>query len=79
MGLGFRVAPVPSGATSGYRMAFQVPFGWEPYPLPARLFVFLGLGRRVIPSDDTGRTWEGFISWPRLQIHLIHTGGFHYT
>ena len=47
-GFGFRIAPAPSGSTSGYRMVFHVPFGLEPYPLPARLFFFAGLGGRLV-------------------------------
>ena len=80
-GLGFRIAPAPPGATGGYRAVIHVPVGLEPYPLPARLFVFLGLGRRVVPSGDNGffRWWESFITWPQLQIYLRHTGGFHWT
>ena len=80
-GLGFRVVPVPSGAKGGYRAVIHVPVGLEPYPLPARLFVFLGLGRRVVPSGYNGfwRWWESFITWPQLQIYLRHTGGFHWT
>lgn len=80
-GLGFRVAPVPPGATGGYRVVIHVPVGVEPYPLPARLFVFVGFGKRVVPSSDEGlfRWWESFITWPQLQVYLRHTGGFHWT
>ncbi len=80
-GLGFRLAPPPPGATGGYRAVIHVPVGFEPYPLPARLFVFVGLGKRVVPSGYSGffRWWESFVTWPQLQIYLKHTGGFHWT
>lgn len=80
-GLGFRVAPAPPGATGGYRAVIHVPVGIEPYPLPARLFIFVGFGKRVAPSDYSGifRWWESFVTWPQLQIYLRHTGGFHWT
>ena len=81
VGAGVRMAPIPSGSTRGYRTVFQFPFGWEPYPLPARAFVYFGLGRRLVPSGENGLSsqWEFFVPWPQLQIYLKHTGGFFHT
>ena len=81
IGVGFWVASPPPGATTGYRAVFHVPVGREPYPLPARLFLLPGLGKRVVPSDDgaTSTRWQWLIPRPMLQLYLIHTGGFHWT
>jgi len=81
VGAGFRFAPIPSRATKGYRAVIHFPVGWERYPFPARGFVYLGLGRRPGSSRENGRSsqWELFVPWPKLQIYVKHTGGFHYT
>ena len=80
-GVGFRFAPIPSGSAKGYRTVVHFPVGWEPYPFPARAFVYLGLGRRPGSSGENGRSsrWEFFVPWPKLQIYVKHTGGFHQT
>lgn len=81
-GVGLRFAPAPPGSNSGYRMVFHVPVvGWEPYIVPGRLFVHLGLGERLVPSGGNGFSsqWRFFIPWPQLQLYLKHTGGFFYT
>lgn len=80
-GVGFRLAPIPFGSRKGYRAVLHVPVGWEPYPLPVRGFVYLGLGRRPgSPGENGGSSpWEFFVPWPKLQIYVKHTGGFHHT
>ncbi len=80
-GFGFRFARAPTGSSGGYRMVFHVPVGWEPYPLPGRLFVYLGVGERLVPSGSNGflSQWRVFIPWPQLQLYLKHTGGFFWT
>ena len=84
LGVGFRRlvrAPTPD-PRGGYHTVIHFPFGWEPYPLPARGFLYFGLGKRLVPVDGRPAAdpqWEFFIPWPQLQIYLLHTGGFHYT
>lgn len=81
VGVGLRISVPPNGATSGYQTVFHVPVGWEPYPLPARLFLLPGVGKRVMPSGDgeASTSWQGLIQLPMFQVYLIHTGGFHWT
>ena len=79
--LGLVRAPTPD-PRGGYHTVIHFPFGWEPYPLPARGFLYFGLGKRLVPVDGRPAAdpqWEFFIPWPQLQIYLLHTGGFHYT
>lgn len=80
-GLGFRFAPAPSDRVGGYHTAFHLPIGLEVYPLPARLFVYPGLGKHAPPPGGNGppSKWRFFLPRPQLQIYLKHTGGFHYT
>ena len=84
IGAGFRRllhAPTPD-SRGGYHTVFHFPVGWEPYPLPARGFVYFGLGRRLVPVDGRPAAdpeWEFFVPWPQLQIYLLHTGGFYWT
>ena len=82
IGTGFRFAPLAADGTTDWQTVFHIPVvGWEPYPLPARLFIYHELGRRLVPTDGGGLTnkWDTFLAWPRLQVYLRHTGGFHYT
>ena len=63
LGAGFRVAPLASGGTTHWQTVFHIPIGWEPYPLPARLFGYLAWGRRLVPTEGGGLTdrWEFFV------------------
>ena len=82
IGAGFRFAPLAADGTTDWQTVFHIPVvGWEPYPLPARLFVFHGLGRRLVPTEGGGlaNRWDTFLARPQLQVYLKHTGGFHFT
>ena len=81
MGAGFRVSPLASRGTTDWQKVFHIPVGWDPYPLPVRPTVYLGYGRRMVPTDGTGSAheWRFLVPWPQLQVYLMHTGGFNWT
>jgi len=81
IGGGFRVSPLASRGTTDWQKVFHIPVGWDPYPLPVRPTVYLGYGRRTVPTDGTGSAheWRFLVPWPQLQVYLKHTGGFNWT